>query len=178
MEKGEYPFSGELGNALHERAFNKDHVSVVDFHNFSSAFDYAAKINHAGWSERETRQKLKEWQGGFTLGQGEDVYCENKKRLLSGQLDRWAMLGSDERELVESPFPVVYGFKISDGGEGRIIKAGSDIPGEFGVRGGVSLDEIKVIYTRDEFVEKIKSIIGGAAILVSVKGFSTITKSV
>ncbi|WP_240674663.1 SpvB/TcaC N-terminal domain-containing protein [Burkholderia stabilis] len=187
-----FPYSGELGNALAEGAINRSHLSVVDLQNIVEAYEYAtARIDRPPWSPNAAALKVHEHTNEL-LGLGEGPpstfrqLLEAKKNLNIGQLEQWQKLSLADRDLVTSNFPVLYGFSVNETQQGaeslakeRIIRVSSDIPGEFGIRGGIKPNEIAMIFTEENAIPRVAELVSSheSTRHIKVKSLDAIRKS-
>jgi hypothetical protein len=141
-------YSGERGNAFHERAFNREHLSVVWEAHFDAALRYATDITAASGSPVKSRE-------GIGLP-GYESFDANLKQVRETSHARLDEIG-DEAPIagfVRENFPVIYGLKPSFD---KLVTVSSDIAGETGVKGGVDHSEIAVVFVPDDKVQAVAS---------------------
>ncbi|AQS39788.1 hypothetical protein Sps_04705 [Shewanella psychrophila] len=188
MSEGLYPFSGEAGNSLAANAANTTAVSVVRAENVGAAYDYATQELRAprfdlARSETEVataEKELVEKDGvsadvveklrlgtddGFSFSDFATTMKARRLILNSGRLRRWSGLSTVERDFVSEDFPLLYGF--TEKNNDLVVPIHSDIPGEFGITGGVKSDGVKVIYTEEAQVQRVLN-------YLHAKGFNSI----
>lgn len=195
IEKRVFPFSGEAGNSLAENAANRNLVSVVTLDEAGSAYDYAtntsraAKFNIDVATNEATENELTLLQYSVSPSIIDDIKAGNayahldgiqsevanvargKLALNNNRVIRFNGLAPAEKQLVQEEFPIMYGF---DPSEFNIEPIQSDIKGEFGVRGGVPMNEIKVIYTTADKVSEVSAYLNDNNIHIPTKSFKDI----
>jgi hypothetical protein len=156
-------FSGERGNSLDDKAFNKNHLSVVGEDDVDGAVKYAADTSFASNATIHSNPR------GF------GTFLERSHQLRDTATQKLNELHEADREtaaLIASNFPIVYGLK--PGPEKNIQGARSDIRGEAGIEGGCSSDEIRVIFVQDEEVQSVKKYLAQCGFDLPVKPISSL----
>ena len=184
-----YPLSGEAGNSLLEASASHRSVSATDLINMGNAYDYATDIGRAGRFnlDEELRkieqvkqqmktmgigeQKIAQLESGVSYKEldfhsKEELLLAGKLTLSQGRITRFESLSPREQKLAQESFPILYGFKLNSNSE-RIIPIHSDIKGEFGIRDGVSSEQIAVILTDKNHLDEVQE-------YLSENGFSHI----
>ena len=184
-----YPLSGEAGNSLLEASASHRSVSATDLINMGNAYDYATNIGRAGRFnlDEELRkieqvkqqmktmgigeQKIAQLENGVSYKEldfhsKEELLLAGKLTLSQGRITRFESLSPREQKLAQESFPILYGFKLNSNSE-RIIPIHSDIKGEFGIRDGVSSEQIAVILTDKNHLDEVQE-------YLSENGFSHI----
>lgn len=174
LERGIYPFSGEVGYALHEKAFNKDHVSTVRKQNFEISFNYCSHVNAEKWSPEAERERMSN-VSNVQEGDGVQEFLKAKNKFSEGRLSQWNNMSEAEKKLVSDNFPVLYGMDINPFGE-RVDSVETTFGFEFGVKGDILPKDIKLIFTADDHVEQVKQALSACADAshIQVKPFSLI----
>jgi hypothetical protein len=141
-------YSGERGNAFHERAFNREHLSVVWEAHFDAALRYATDTTSASRSPVKSREPI-----GLP---GYEWFDANMKQVRETSNARLNEIGDDApiAGFVRENFPVIYGLKPSFD---KLVEVSSDIAGETGVKGGVDHSEIAVVFVPDDKVQAVAS---------------------
>lgn len=101
-------FTGELGFGVMESGINQDCLSFS--HRLDLALDYASKSFNKGWSPSLGRKQIQVAQD--LSNHAEPVIraiAKNTIAIESGRLNSWSKISSEERRLVKTSFPVVYG---------------------------------------------------------------------
>ena len=139
-------YSGERGNAFHERAFNREHLSVVWEAHFDAALRYATDTSSASRSPIKSRPNV-----GLP---GYESFDANLNRVRETSQARLNEIGDDATitGFVQENFPVIYGLKPSFD---KLVEVSSDIEGETGVKGGVDHSEIAVVFVPDDKVQAV-----------------------
>jgi len=174
LKRGIYPFSGEAGYALHEKAFNKDHISTVRKQNFEIGFNYSSHVNAGKWSPETERERMSD-VSNVQDGDGIQEFLKAKNKFSEGRLSQWNNMSEAEKKLVSDNFPVLYGIDINPFGE-KVDSNEADFGFEFGVKGSVLPKDIKLIFTSDDHVEQVKQALSACAEAshIQVKPFSLI----
>lgn len=147
LERQAPVYSGERGNAFHERGFNRRHLSVVDEARFEGAVDYATDSSFA------SRSPIKSQPSGMAEYTALDATRNRMREVSKARLDA---LDPDSTiaHFVKDNFPVVYGLKPD---LEKVVGISSDIPGEAGVRSGADHSEIAVVFVPDDRVAAVKA---------------------
>ncbi|WP_455285936.1 hypothetical protein [Cupriavidus necator] len=153
LRSGWAPHSGELGNALEPNSLNNRYVSVVDRMNLLTSYSYATTLHSQPWSAENTQSKLE------SNIDGDPTFVNNKRQLYKLQLNQWNAFpeGGVERDLINQNFSVLYGIRL---GESEVLEKGG-MPGEIGVRDGISSDKIRMIFVPDEHVQQVRDYLQG-----------------
>jgi hypothetical protein len=148
LERNAPVYSGERGNALHERAFNREHLSVVWEAHFDAALRYATDTSSASRSPIKSRPNV-----GLP---GYESFDANLNQVRDTSQARLNEIGDDATitGFVQENFPVIYGLTPSFG---KLVEVSSDIEGETGVKGGVDHSEIAVLFVPDDKVQAVSS---------------------
>jgi hypothetical protein len=148
LERQAPVYSGERGNALHEQAFNREHLSVVWEAHFDAALRYATDTSSASRSPIKSRPSV-----GLP---GYESFDANLNQVRETSQARLNEIGDDATitGFVQENFPVVYGLKPSFD---KLVDVSSDIAGETGVKGGVDHSEIAVVFVPDDKVQAVAS---------------------
>jgi hypothetical protein len=146
LEHGAPVYTGERGNAFHERAFNREHLSVVWEAQFDGALRYATDASFASRSPIKSRASIEL--------PGYESFDANLKQVREVSDARLNEIGDDVTiaAFVRANFPVVYGLKPRFD---KLVDVSSDIAGETGVKGGVDPTEIAVIFVPDDHVAAV-----------------------
>ena len=146
LERNAPVYSGERGNALHERAFNREHLSVVWEAHFDAALRYATDTTSASRSPVRSREPV-----GLP---GYESFDANLKQVRETSHARLDEIGEEApiAGFVKENFPVIYGLKPSFA---KLVEVSSDIAGETGVKGGVDHSEIAVVFVPDDKVQAV-----------------------
>lgn len=148
LERQAPVYSGERGNAFHERAFNREHLSVVWESHFDAALRYATDTTSASRSPIKSRPSI-----GLP---GYESFDANLNQVRETSQARLNEIGDDATitGFVQENFPVIYGLKPSFD---KLVDVSSDIEGETGVKGGVDHSEIAVVFVPDDKVQAVAS---------------------
>ncbi|AIV51906.1 hypothetical protein Y603_1869 [Burkholderia pseudomallei MSHR1153] len=159
-------FSGERGNSLEDRAFNKHHLSVVGEANFDQAVQYATNKQYASSSPIRTRLSVGPRLGAHSSADN----AERLRQVADAKLDE---LGSDSEmaRFVSANFPLIYGLKP---GHDKIVGISSSIPGECGINGGCDPSQISVIFAPDEEVQSVEKYMAECGFQIPVKPLSSV----
>ena len=163
MDKGYYPFSGELGSgAFAKKGINTVALSVAHIGKATSAVNYAMSGSKQDWSIADARAKLENLQSIPIDSEGAEAaeMRQNEIKLLAGQIERWERMGEGEQSLVLEDFPVFYSVQSSDG---QVISRGFEIEGEAALKGGVAPENISVIFVPDDKVDAVADLVNGQA---------------
>jgi len=148
LERNAPVYSGERGNALHERAFNREHLSVVWEAHFDAALRYATDTSSASRSPIKSRPNI-----GLP---GYEAFDANLNQVRETSQTRLNEIGDDATitGFVQENFPVIYGLRPNFD---KLVEVSSDIEGETGVKGGVDHSEIAVVFVPDDKVQAVAS---------------------
>ncbi|MEX3957225.1 hypothetical protein [Trinickia sp. EG282A] len=166
LEHNAAVFTGERGNSLEDKAFNKKYLSVVAELNIDGAVDYATNTALAS-NDIIKPPDLR------TFGSFVDKSTRLRKTA-ECKLDELGQADQEATRLITSNFPVVYGLKPKSGKniEGVSLSIGDEV----GIEGGCTSDEIKIIFVPDEEVPSVKKYLEQCGFWLPVKALSALPK--
>ncbi len=157
------PFGGELSVGIFTSGVNRAGLSTVGFANSREAIGYSRKVeNLEGWNLEIGLRELEEVRRELDQARknGDDLFISiNEERLsiFQKRVDAWNSLSALERELIEEPFPIVFGF--SENGLKR-APAMSSVPGEQVITNEIKFNDRKlVLFTTSEKKEELRKIV-------------------
>ncbi len=180
--RGRFPnYGGENDPGIITGAVNHDGISAVGSFHLEGALEYAREQRIRNWTptigikQKENAEKA----AAILVEENNDKYPNGKKTpqfsliekrlaLTESRLCNWNNLTPLERNLIQFPFGVVYGFTKADE---RSVR--SSISGEVGVIGGVPADNI-IIYTASSHVAEVEQIVKTLGRHNSVRPFGTL----
>ena len=155
-QQGKVPFSGEI--IFGRSGVNRESVSTVLITEKKTLGQYS-NMNGKGWSKFESQKKAvsdvfeKKPEKGSML----ETMKKNSAEVESLRRKQWNTLTSEERKLVQEPFPVVYGIEPKRAGTVHGVK--SDVRYEMGLKDGATVDEIKSIFVPKDKIDYVKKML-------------------
>lgn len=173
LEIGAAPFTGETGNSLNPKGVGYSHICVVEKSSIASALRFAglgiSGCPFAPWNEEAARSDLASIEQELALLRETDTdlgnrdpenefdivaRLERRLRFRRMQLERWSTLSRQERSIVTSDFPVIYGII------GKTIHpVASSVPGDSFVESPISPEFMAVIYAPASEIDTVKGLL-------------------
>lgn len=147
--EGKIPFSGAID--LGRVGVNQNFLSTVPAPQVMETLRYTGTT---GFVPAEARKAISEAQRllrSANPGSLSEQQLRNVVEVETRRLQEFEKLTPLEKELVQNPFPIVYGVNPARAGSTSPVK--SDVSREIGVLNGAQKDEIKVLFVPQEKIE-------------------------
>ena len=148
------PFSGEVNRGVTIRdgemiGMNKEKVSFTNLENVDTAIDFSTKIKP--WTPAHARDCIEK---------GEECSQVIEKM----RLERWKTLSQSEKDMITQSYPVLYG--VTPSSTRNFTDVASQLREtvylgnyEVGIKNGVGIEEIKVVFVPKNKVEEVKAML-------------------
>lgn len=145
------PFSGEIG--FLRSGINSHALSTVHAGYLMNAIKYAKAES---WNPIIGQKHI-----DLATPHKAVPYYKNSFEINQARMSEWEKLNEIEKDLVNNSFPILYGIRPMENRKKDLVNVSSTINGEIGITGGVSPQEIRVIFVPHNRIAQVKALIEG-----------------